>query len=225
MGIETDTNKLKIGDGVTAWTSLAYMQITASASANLAADMHAASSKTPPIDADEIPLVDSAASWGLKKLTWANLKATAKTYFDTLYAVSGHTHTGTYEPADADIQSHLAVVAGNPHGTTYSDVGAAAAAHGHITTAVQTDATRNETATAGLVSILCDAASNAITVNLPTAVGNAALFSIKKTDNSANAITVDPSSTQTIDGGSTAVLTVQYESISLVSDGSNWSII
>lgn len=38
-------------------------------------DYHAASSKTTPVDADEIPLVDSAASWGLKKLTWANLKA------------------------------------------------------------------------------------------------------------------------------------------------------
>lgn len=46
---------------------------------------HAASSKATPVDADEIPLVDSAASNGLKKLTWANMKATLKTYFDTLY--------------------------------------------------------------------------------------------------------------------------------------------
>lgn len=45
----------------------------------------AATSKTTPVDADLIPLVDSAASNVLKKLTWANLKATAKTYFDTLY--------------------------------------------------------------------------------------------------------------------------------------------
>lgn len=53
---------------------------------------HAASSKTTPVDADELPLVDSAASNVLKKLTWANLKATAKTYFDTLYANIVHTH-------------------------------------------------------------------------------------------------------------------------------------
>lgn len=46
---------------------------------------NAAASKATPVDADEIPLVDSAASFVLKKLTWANLKATAKTYFDTLY--------------------------------------------------------------------------------------------------------------------------------------------
>ncbi len=56
----------------------------------IAPGTHAASSKTTPADADEIPLVDSAASNVLKKLTWANLKATAKTYFDTLYvAISG----------------------------------------------------------------------------------------------------------------------------------------
>jgi hypothetical protein len=46
---------------------------------------HAATSKTTPVDADELPLVDSALSNVLKKLTWANLKATLKTYFDTLY--------------------------------------------------------------------------------------------------------------------------------------------
>lgn len=48
-------------------------------------DVHAATSKTTPVDADEIGLIDSAASNVLKKLTWVNLKATAKTYFDTLY--------------------------------------------------------------------------------------------------------------------------------------------
>lgn len=47
--------------------------------------IHAATSKTPPVDADELPLVDSALGFALKKLTWANIKATIKTYFDTLY--------------------------------------------------------------------------------------------------------------------------------------------
>ena len=45
----------------------------------------AAASKATPVDADQLPLVDSATSNVLKKLTWANLKATLKTYFDTLY--------------------------------------------------------------------------------------------------------------------------------------------
>ncbi len=41
--------------------------------------------KTTPIDADYLPLWDSVTSI-LNKLSWANLKATLKTYFDTLYA-------------------------------------------------------------------------------------------------------------------------------------------
>jgi hypothetical protein len=50
----------------------------------LAQYIHAATGKTTPIDADELPLIDSAASNVLKKLTWANLKATIKTYYDSL---------------------------------------------------------------------------------------------------------------------------------------------
>lgn len=53
---------------------------------DLAADIHAATDKATPVDADELALVDSEASYGLKKLTWTNLKATLKTYLDTLYA-------------------------------------------------------------------------------------------------------------------------------------------
>jgi len=45
----------------------------------------AATAKTTPVDADVMPIQDSAASNILKKVTWANLKATLKTYFDTLY--------------------------------------------------------------------------------------------------------------------------------------------
>lgn len=45
---------------------------------------NAASSKSTPVDADEIPLVDSAASNVLKKLTWSNLKATLLTYLNSI---------------------------------------------------------------------------------------------------------------------------------------------
>ncbi|RVD52958.1 hypothetical protein [Mesorhizobium sp. M7A.F.Ca.ET.027.03.2.1] len=44
--------------------------------------VHAAASKATPVDADEMALVDSAASFGLKKLTWANLKAGVLAYFN-----------------------------------------------------------------------------------------------------------------------------------------------
>lgn len=71
---------------------------TLAGTADVAADTHAATSKTTPVDADELPLADSAASFALKKLTWANLKATLKAYFDTLYASSsGSAPIGTPE--------------------------------------------------------------------------------------------------------------------------------
>lgn len=44
------------------------------------------SAKTTPVDADVVGLGDSADSGILKKLTWSNIKATLKTYFDPLYA-------------------------------------------------------------------------------------------------------------------------------------------
>jgi hypothetical protein len=48
---------------------------------NVASAITGSADKTTPADTDVLPLVDSV----LKKLTWANIKATLKTYFDTLY--------------------------------------------------------------------------------------------------------------------------------------------
>lgn len=56
----------------------------------------AATGKTTPVDADSTIISDSAASGAQKKLTWANLKATLKTYFDSLYqAALGYTAENT----------------------------------------------------------------------------------------------------------------------------------
>lgn len=67
--------------------------------AGLIADtIHAATSKSTPVDADEIPLVDSAATYALKKLTIANLKTLIGTALGSL--ISGFTAKST--PVDAD---------------------------------------------------------------------------------------------------------------------------
>lgn len=90
-------------------------------------------------------------------------------------------------------------------------------------TVVTRSATNTESATSGTVVVLCTATTN-MTINLPTAVGNTAMYIIKKTA-LGGAVTVDASSTQTIDGGLTVVLTDQYETIAIVSDNANWWII
>lgn len=72
-------------------------------------------------------------------------------------------------------------------------------------------------------TILVNVSSNA-TVNLPTAVGNSGQrLTIKNLTN--NTVTLDGSSTQTIDGALTYVLTGIYEKVTIQSDGSNWHIV
>lgn len=84
--------------------------------------------------------------------------------------------------------------------------------------------TYNATATSGNLIILCDTTGGAFNVNLPTAVGNTAMFTIKKIAGVSN-VTADGSGSETIDGGTTANIVVVYESITLISDNSNWHII
>jgi hypothetical protein len=53
--------------------------------AALGAIINALTGKTTPVDNDYFVIGDSAASNASKKLTWANVKATLKTYFDGVY--------------------------------------------------------------------------------------------------------------------------------------------
>ena len=55
---------------------------------NTQAAIVAGANKTTPIDADTLALIDSEAGGALKELLWSSVKATLKTYFDTLYASS-----------------------------------------------------------------------------------------------------------------------------------------
>lgn len=62
---------------------------------NVGTSVDGATAKTTPVDADTMPIIDSAASNVLKKVTWANIKATLKSYFDTLYNLYVHpNHSG-----------------------------------------------------------------------------------------------------------------------------------
>ncbi len=78
----------------------------AAISASTATNIHAATSKTTPVDADELGISDSAASWGLKKLTFANLKSWIGSLFvsksgDTINGslICGNGQTAAFPPA------------------------------------------------------------------------------------------------------------------------------
>lgn len=71
--------------------------------------------------------------------------------------------------------------------------------------------------------ILVDATSGAVTMTLETAVGcDGRRHTIKKSDASGNAVTVACTGGQTIDGAATVALASQYDTLSVMSNGTNW---
>lgn len=85
--------------------------------------------------------------------------------------------------------------------------------------------TANHLLTAAQDTVFGDATSGAITFSLPTAVGIKGVeYTIVKIDSSDNAVIIDPDGSETINGASNYALTVQNESKTVYSDGSNWKI-
>lgn len=63
--------------------------------------VHAAPSKATPADSDEIPLLDSASSFLLSKLTWLNLKTTISNFISSLYITAAGDPTYTNSTTNA----------------------------------------------------------------------------------------------------------------------------
>lgn len=60
------------------------------------------------------------------------------------------------------------------------------------------------------------------TITLPTAVGNTNLYTVKNVG--TNTVTINTTSSQTIDGSLTITLPVQYTSVDIESDNANWNV-
>lgn len=85
--------------------------------------------------------------------------------------------------------------------------------------------TGNYTTTADDYTINCDASGASRTITLiDIASYPRGIYKIKKIDSSANTVTVDGDGSETIDGALTAVLTAQYESITVQNDTTEWWI-
>lgn len=80
------------------------------------------------------------------------------------------------------------------------------------------------TYTASASDYTIDATSGTFTLSLPTAVGITGQIYVIKNSGSGT-ITVDPSGSETIDGQTTWTISVQYNSFTIQSNGSNWIVI
>jgi hypothetical protein len=70
--------------------------------------------------------------------------------------------------------------------------------------------------------VLVNATGGAVTVVLPAAANNTGRdIDVKKTDSSANAVTVDGNGAETIDGSATKVISTQNVNYTFRSDGTN----
>jgi hypothetical protein len=66
--------------------------------------------------------------------------------------------------------------------------------------------------------------SGTTTITLPTAVGNTNRYTIKRVN--TGVVSIATTSSQTIDGSASPItINLQYVSLDLISDGSNWNII
>lgn len=71
-----------------------------------------------------------------------------------------------------------------------------------------------------------NATGGAFTITLPTAVGNTGfMVTLRKSDSSSNAVTIDGDGAETIDGATTLALTAQYDVVGLISDGTAWRVL
>jgi hypothetical protein len=69
---------------------------------------------------------------------------------------------------------------------------------------------------------LVSTSGGAVTINLPTAVGNKAIFNFVKVTGDASVVTIDGNSSETINGAATKALGSQYSKVRIVSNNSNW---
>jgi hypothetical protein len=93
---------------------------------------------------------------------------------------------------------------------------------GFETTSITGTTTLNQTHNV----VLASDATGSFSITLPAAASNTGkTYYIKKTNSSANTITIDGNASETIDGATTLVLYVQYDAVRIVCDGSNWHVI
>jgi len=137
---------------------------------------------------------------------------------------------GASNSKDLDVQGALTL--GTDLAITEGGTGASTAATARTALGFQSNAgaattsvvaTTYTTLAADKYILANNAAGVAVTLLAAATAGDGFELTIKRVG-ATGAITIDGNASETIDGGLTATLTSQYESITIVSDGSNWHI-
>jgi uncharacterized protein YbbK (DUF523 family) len=94
--------------------------------------------------------------------------------------------------------------------------------NGLATSSTSTDVTLDNT----YYSVRVDASGASRTITLPAASGcTRRIYVVKKSDSSGNTVTVDGNASETIDGATTKVLSTQYSTVMIQSNGTSWDIL
>ncbi len=137
------------------------------------------------------------------------------------------TNSVVNKTAAAQLQVGIAIAdAANPSATVRMLMRGAAAAAASYIASISTDTTLS----AAHHTVLVDATAGNVVITLPTAAsafsgGIGRVYNVKKVDASANTVTVDGSGAETIDGAATQVLTDQYQSMTIQSNGTSWGVL
>ena len=93
-----------------------------------------------------------------------------------------------------------------------------------VTTAIRTEVA-NYTVQIGDGTILVDASAGEVTITLLPVADADNYYNIKKIDTTVNRVIIETDAAETIDGDASVDITAAYESLQLITDGSNWFVI
>lgn len=200
----------------TDWRSFAFAN-------NVPVDTVNATAKTTPVDADLVPLIDSAASNALKSLSWANIKATLlATWKDvtgglvgmTLYKINFKNAANTFTSFFTNFNTAARTY-------TFPDYDGTVG----IYNAPVTNTTATASVAAGTTFLICNYAGTT-TITLPAASTNTSRVLTIKTvtantvvSNASNVVPID-----TATAGTAILAATAGKYAKLVSDGTNWVI-
>jgi len=149
----------------------------------------------------------------------ATLNSTILTVNDSAGTITFDTGTGSYTFPTTN-GSNGQVLTTNGSGTlTWSTVSGGSG----ITRSVNNISTTTSAGSTASTDYVYNVTSGTFTLTMPTAASNTNRYTIKQSG--TGVLTIDTTSSQTIDGSTTYTMSKQYQAIDLISDGTNWIIV